>query len=123
MKETDTQHRLIELMNTLNITQQDIADRTGIHKSAISMYIHGKRVPRQDMVDLIATAFDLDPAWVMGYDVPMKQDASIRYSSESAYLVAKIRNDSRLTEALKVYFTLPEKEKKHVIDFINMLKE
>lgn len=72
MRISDTKHRLKELMDAYDINQQDIADRTGIPKSSISMYVNGNRVPRQDKVSLIADAYHIEPAWIMGYDVPME---------------------------------------------------
>ena len=73
MKVTDSKHRLRELMDFYNITQKDIVDKTGIDKSAISMYVNGQRVPRQDKISMICDAYNLDPAWLMGYDVPMEK--------------------------------------------------
>jgi len=71
MPRESTRSRLIELMSAYNLTQSDIAKKTGIPKSAISMYINGYRVPRQDKLSLIADAYGVDPAWLMGYDIPM----------------------------------------------------
>lgn len=47
--------------------------KTGIEKSAISHYINGHREPRQDKIIAIANAYNLNPAWLMGLDVPMAQ--------------------------------------------------
>ncbi len=38
------------------------------YKSALSNYLNGDRVPRQDKIAMIADAFGIDPAWLMGYD-------------------------------------------------------
>lgn len=46
-----------------------------------------------------------------------------KYGAESAHLVAKIRNDAGLTQALEKYFELSDKKKKHVIELINLLSE
>ena len=95
MKTTDSQHRLLELMSSLNITQQDIADRTGIDKSSISLYVNGKREPRQDKVGIISEAYGLDPAWLMGYDVPMMRETTAAKAKRHADLITKF---SRLSE-------------------------
>ena len=71
MRITDSQHRLLEIMREFDVNQEEIARRTKITKSAISNYVIGKREPRQDKVGAIAEAFGVDPAWLMGYDVPM----------------------------------------------------
>lgn len=121
MRVSDTAHRLKDLMSAYDINQQDIADKTQIPKSSISMYVSGKRVPRQDKVSIIADAYNIEPAWLMGYDVLMERGVSQRYSEESARLVAKLRKDTAMTEALQKYFSLSAKDKRRVTDFINMM--
>lgn len=71
MKVSNSKERLFELMNTYNLNQTEFCKKTGIQKSALSNYLNGDRVPRQDQLSLIADAFNVDPAWLMGYDVPM----------------------------------------------------
>lgn len=67
-----TAERLIELMNYFDIKQNDLCQKTGIPKSAMSMYISGQRSPRQDRLSDIAEAYGVSETWLMGYDVPMK---------------------------------------------------
>lgn len=71
MKVSNSKERLFELMNTYKLNQTEFCKKTGIQKSALSNYLNGDRVPRQDQLSLIADAFNVDPAWLMGYDVPM----------------------------------------------------
>lgn len=63
-------------MDIYNIKQSDIVEKTGIPKSAISMYVSGQRVPRQDRLSEIADAFNINEAWLMGYDVPMERNST-----------------------------------------------
>lgn len=65
--------RLQELMEYYEISRSDIIEKTGIPKSALSMYLSGQRVPRQDRLSDIAEAYNVNEAWLMGYDVPMKK--------------------------------------------------
>lgn len=104
MKITDSKHRLRELMDFYNITQKDIVDKTGIDKSAISMYVNGQRVPRQDKISMICDAYNLDPAWLMGYDVPMHrrntaQAAEKHFSILEKYLKLSPR-DQEIVESM-----------------------
>lgn len=88
----ETKYRLMELMSTLDIKQSDIAEKTGIPKSAISQYISGKRLPRQDKIAMIADAYGIEPAWIMGYSVPMyRNDASEKRAEQDFSLVQKYR--------------------------------
>lgn len=48
--------RLQEIMYFKCITQQELADRTGLHQWQISNYINGKNTPSFRTVDLIAKA-------------------------------------------------------------------
>ena len=70
-KISTTQARLEEMMQAFDIKAADIVRRTGIHKSTLSNYINGKREARQDQLSLIADSYGIDPAWLLGYDVPM----------------------------------------------------
>lgn len=71
-KISTTQERLSEMMKIYNISAADIVRKTGINKSTLSNYINGKRVAVQNQLALISDAYGIDPAWLMGYDVPMK---------------------------------------------------
>lgn len=64
-------NRMVELMNYFGLKQNDIVEKTGIPKSAISMYVSGQRSPRQNRLTIIADAYGVNETWLMGYDVPM----------------------------------------------------
>ena len=76
-KISTTQERLAEMMRELSMIPADIVRKTGINKSTLSNYINGKRVAVQDQISKIADAYGIDPAWLMGYDVPMKAPLSL----------------------------------------------
>ena len=71
MKKSNSKERIKELMQFYGINQTELCRRTGIQKSALSNYLNGDREPRQDQISLIADPFNVNPAWLMGYDVPM----------------------------------------------------
>ena len=64
--------RLQEMLLKLNISQQDLSNETGIDKGLISKYINGKSVPTVSQVSILVKPFDVNPVWLMGYDIPMK---------------------------------------------------
>lgn len=51
-------------------SQQAFADRVGINKASVSQYVNGKNAPTNLTATKIALAFDVAPAWVMGFEVP-----------------------------------------------------
>lgn len=77
-----------------------------------------KDIPSSRILE-ISEYFKVPMNWIM----TGKEPEFDKYSAESAHLVAKIRNDDGLTQALEKYFELSDKKKKHVIELINLLSE
>ena len=71
MKNSTFAKRLAEAMKIRELTQTDLHERTGINKSSISTYLRGDYKAKQDKVDLLSSALNVSPAWLMGFDVPM----------------------------------------------------
>lgn len=69
--------RLQKLMISRGITQADISRDTGISKASISSYLSGRKNPKQDKIYKIATRYQVDPAWLSGFDVPMESSAKM----------------------------------------------
>ena len=84
-KISTTAERLEELMKFYDINQNDICKKTGIPKSAMSMYVSGQRFPRQNRLSDLAEAYGVSETWLMGYDVPMKPDSENRFSLSNVY--------------------------------------
>lgn len=66
--------RLGELLEYLQMSKAEFSREIGASKSAISQYMSGDRTMRQDRIGLIAEKFNIDPAWLLGYDVPMRRE-------------------------------------------------
>lgn len=88
--------RLREMCKVFGIAQKDICLETGIKSSVISLYFNNKRQPRQDKIDLIASTYGINPAWLIGFDVPMmlanKEDFAESYM---LLLYRKLNDNSR----------------------------
>ena len=94
-KKDDTfARRLQEMLKQLNITQQDLSNETGIDKGLISKYINGKSVPSVSQVAILVEPFNVNPVWLMGYDIPM-----INVEKKTTDKIAKLV--SKLTESEK----------------------
>lgn len=70
-KVCSSNERIKQLLNIYQLTQTEFCQKTRLNKSAVSNYLKGERLPRQDQLSKIADAFDISAAWLMGYDVPM----------------------------------------------------
>ena len=67
--------RIKKALSIRNMRQADLCEKAGISKSTLSEYLSGRYLPKQDKTFLIAQALNVDPVWLMGYDVPMEKQA------------------------------------------------
>ena len=71
--EVTSRERIKHLIETMcNGSQQEFANIVGIGKSSVSQYVNGTNFPSNIRAGQIAEAFGINPAWVMGFDAPMK---------------------------------------------------
>lgn len=92
MKSSNSNERIHRLLAYYELTQTAFCKRANIQKSALSNYLSGVRVPRQDQIDSIAEAFSVSPAWLMGYDVPMFEESTSDITDFEAELLKAYRN-------------------------------
>lgn len=83
MKKSTTSERLREYMDMYNVKQVDILQMAKpftlehgvkLNKNDLSQYVSGKVEPGQEKVFILSKALNVDPAWVMGLDVPMRRE-------------------------------------------------
>lgn len=67
-------NRLKYALMVKDIKPIELSKKTGISKTNISCYMSGKYEAKQDGVKFLADALDVNPVWLMGYDVPMDKD-------------------------------------------------
>lgn len=70
MKYEITARRLKEAMSDMNMTQQELSDKSKIGKSSISHYVNGTNEPGNKSAYEMARVLCVNPAWLMGFDVP-----------------------------------------------------
>lgn len=66
--------RLKKALSIRNMSQSELCQKTKIPKSALSEYIKGLYEPKQDRVLILSQALNVDPVWLMGFDVPMEPE-------------------------------------------------
>lgn len=92
--------RIAKALSIRGMRQADLCEKTNIPKSAISQYISGAFEPKQDRVFLISQALNVDPAWLMGFNVPMEK------ADESDDETKKAPDELMLTEGEKAFIKL-----------------
>lgn len=90
-----TADRISEAMKLRDIRQADLVKKTGISKGALSSYISGRYVPKQNNVYLIAKALDVSETWLMGGDVPMQRIESPTLTRRDTRDIEKILEQTR----------------------------
>lgn len=120
-----TQERLVKAMNLNNFSQSDLVRLTGISKSLISKYVTGAREPKVDKIKLLSDALNIDPIWLIGYDVPMERRIFNKNEKNSIIEKEIIVNDSSSTisiakdELIYKVEQLDSKSFKALLDFLN----
>ena len=99
MRKTTTSERLKCLMSERQLRQIDILNlckpycekyNVKVDKNHISQYINGKAEPRQDKLSILAMALDVDEAWLIGFDVPMKKTSDPPTPKSNGYPTVRI---------------------------------
>ena len=81
-KKVDTiANRIRTALEARGMKQADLVEKTKIGKSSISTYLSGAYEPKQKNIYRIASALNVDEAWLMGFDVQMdRKNISIKTS-------------------------------------------
>lgn len=67
--------RLRDALDYKGISQAELSRRTGIGRNSISDYLKGKYEAKQDNVYLLASALEVNEAWLMGLDVKREKSS------------------------------------------------
>lgn len=119
--------RLKEAMSDIGIKQIELANRTGLDKSLISNYLADKYKPKNNNLQILAKALNVNPVWLMGYDVNKNGDEIIADIERDSMLDAHINNlaKNELEKELLIKITmLKDTNQMKLLELVNMyLKE
>ena len=76
MKKSDFASRLSQALEARGMKAADLSKKTKVAEGTISCYINGRYEAKQNRVQVFAEALDVNPAWLMGYEVPMEAERS-----------------------------------------------
>ena len=106
--------RLLELLESVNMTQTELAKRIGTTNVTISRYISGERKPRIEIVVEIAKAFGVSVDYLLGYSANIKG-----ITTSQSQLATKLYSIVNNLGFLDNQYNLSEKQ----IDVISKLLE
>ena len=108
--------RFSEELKKRNITPYKVHKETGIATSTLSDWKNGTSMPKQDKMMQIANYLGVSVEYLT-----MGEERT--YNDEDALLDVQISEDFELKEAIKKYYNLDDRKKKHVIELINLLSD
>jgi transcriptional regulator with XRE-family HTH domain len=56
-------------MNKINISAQELADKSGVSKASISQYVNGSHKPSNISAPKLAKVLMVNAMWLMGFDI------------------------------------------------------
>ena len=66
--------RLRKALELNNMTQSELASKSGLDKSLISHYLAGRYNAKQDKITILSNVLNVSETWLMGFDVELKSD-------------------------------------------------
>ena len=103
--------RIAEALAYRSMSASELADKSGLNKSTVFRYLKGDRIPRAEAVEKMATALNVDPSFLIGYNVPM-------IPSETSVDFAVINENQELVLLIE---QLPESDKQALKGIVEAL--
>lgn len=83
MKHELTARRLQFALNSSGMSAQELSNRSSVAKASISQYVNGSHKPSNISSGKMAPILNVNPLWLMGFDVPMRPDTPVEPSKKS----------------------------------------
>ena len=104
--------------------QQLFADLTGMNKASVSQYVNKKNAPSNKTAYRIAQVFNVNPAWINGFDVPVKsfsrqEEPELVFESEIMKIAYEI---SRNQTKKKIFILLEELHEGDLMFVLQLVK-
>ena len=84
------------------MTQSKLSEISGINTSTISEYIKGKYDPSRSRIFEFSEILKVNPVWLMGFDVPMKDEKSEKEIETPPVVDTSVLTAEELAEFEKV---------------------
>ena len=117
MKYPEIAKRFSYILKKRKMKAQDLADRSGLSKSAISLYVNGERCPTNKTALILGDVLGVSPLWLMGFDVtPDRERSAVEISREEAEMNTILRGlapDRRsvLLEYARLFYEMERKKR------------
>ena len=117
MKYEKTAKRLSMALERKGMRAAELSKLSGVGKSSISQYLKGKHAPGNVSAGKMADVLNVNPVWLIGFDVPMITPQ--KHPGEMGYAAESISLD--MQEAAEKIELLNEKNRKRVLKYMESL--
>lgn len=103
MKYETTATRLRTALGRSGMTQQQLADASGVSKSAISHCINGRHTITNLTAKPMAQVLKVNPLWLMGFDVEMVErpdEIDVPLSADEVAIIDRYRKADDTTKSI-----------------------
>lgn len=124
MKNEITAKRLQKALSDMNMKPQELVDKSGVSKASISQYVNGSHTPSNISSGKMAKVLNVNPLWLMGFDVPMENETDYLYTDGKSDFLIEVTRKARSQEfvdRIMKYMSLMDENKKSVDDMIDFL--
>ncbi|MFA6934674.1 MAG: helix-turn-helix domain-containing protein [Sphaerochaetaceae bacterium] len=101
--------RLKTAMNIRGVKQIDLITDLGINKGAMSSYLAGRYMPKNETIYRISKYLDVKPTWLIGIDVA-NSSSPVQLTSHEHELVLAYRSKPELQHAVDVLLGIEKRE-------------
>ena len=110
MKYPEIAKRFKYIMNVKGLKQVDLVNKTGISKASINQYVQGRHCPENDRALILSKVLDVNPLWLMGFDVEMETE------KEKVLTMEEVPERLiRYLDFINLYAELPD-DKRNLVD-------
>ena len=116
--------RLRTVMDMKGLSNSAIAKLCEIDKSNITRYLSGKYEAKQDVIYKMASRLNINPAWLMGYDVPIDGSADILPTEDDEYTsyLEELRTRPEMKMLFKTSKNMTTEQIKAVVQMLENLQ-
>lgn len=124
MKYEVSAKRLKEAMNDKNLKAVDLAAKSGVGKSAISHYTSGRYCPHNKNAVALANVLNVNPLWLMGFDVPKPHPEKDAVAYDMALDIALDKKDNnKYAKIMEIMNTLDENKLEIALAYLQGLMD
>ena len=107
--------RLRKILDDQGLSPQELADKSGVSKSSISLYLHGYNEPKTKNAKKMADVLGVNPMYLMGFD---EETIEIQEEVNSMEVVSVSTHEKTM---LMEYRKLSEDDKERIGKIIQSL--